>query len=173
MDKAKDYLEKQDEGYKSFGAYEQYKSNLIKRLFNLTASFHHYNVAYWELDEFGCLFTTTIRKGSPIGKHPNYDKPVQIDNWTIGDRPTPDSYRIMATRLQNFIRLLNPKIKKLEKKAQPKYKIFKKTLEAHPDELLLDKEFITESFELLVELMEELGYTDMSIKDDIDGERHF
>ena len=172
-DKTQDYLEKKDEGYKSFGAYEQYKSNLINRLFLLTSSFHKYNVTYWDRDAMGTLFTTNVQKGYPTGIHPSYDKPVQVDTWVIGTGTPPDSFRIMATRLQNFIRLLNPKIKKLEKKAQPKYKIFKKTLEAHPDELLLDKEFITESFELLVELMEELGYTDMSVKDGVDGERQF
>ena len=172
-DKTQEYLEKQDEGYKSFGAYEQYKSNLIKRLFNLTGSFHKYNVAYWDKDEFGCLFTTNVREGSPTGKHPNFDKPVQVDNWTVGSTTPPDVYRVMSVRLQNFIRLLKPKIKKLDKKEQPKYEFFNKTLKAHPDELLLDKEFITESFELLIELMEELGYTDMSVKDGVDGERQF
>ena len=172
-DKTQEYLEKKDEGYKSFGAYEQYKSNLINRLFHLTGSFHQYNVEYWNRNDMGDLFTTDVRKGSPTGTHPSYDKPVQVDIWTIGTGTPPDYFRKMATRLQNFIRLLKPKIKKLDVKDQPKYKLFEKTLKAHPDELLLDREFITESYELLIELMEELGYTDMSIKDDVDGERHF
>ena len=169
------YLEGKAEGYKSFGAYELYKSNLVERLFHLTNSFHSYNRQYWSNSE--TIFTDKFDEDEarqPKGTHPNFDKPVCVANWKVGTTEhTPNYYRHMVTRLQNFIRLLRPKIKKLDKEQQPKYEVFVKTLKAHPDELLLDKEGLNESYELLIELMEELGYTDMSIQSDVQGDVKF
>jgi hypothetical protein len=168
MDKQK-YLDGEEEGYKSFGAYDHYKQNMLDRLFGLTKDFHIYTREYYEGTIFDELDKTSKVPEALTFNIPHKSKErVCLARWS-----TPDACRILAIRLQNFIRLLKPKIKKLKKDQRKKYELFNTTLKTHPDLMVGNLELFTNSYELIIELMEELGYTDMSIKSDVDGEVKF
>jgi len=173
------YLEGTKEGYKSFGAYELYKSTLINKLFGITAGYTSYSREYWN-----CLNGQLLEIASqedianwniPTAKHQRLlDKNGEcVEQVKVAQYSTPDQFRLFAFSIQQFIRLLKPKIAKIEKSLRPKYSYFDETLMRSPDELLLDLKLMTQSYELLVQLLEELGYTDMSIQSDIQGDIKF
>ena len=168
-DKQKDEVKSyyQDDGkdsYKAFGAYEYYKRQVLERMFKVHSGMQKYDRC-WYSSHWYELWDKEKHKDdhAPMiipDKHPT--RKYHLTSFT-----DVQAHMInVITSLKGQIEYLYPKIKKLDEKLQKKY------YDIFDDFLDLKKHFIVQYayrsenwkvYRAYVELIEDLGYSDMNL----------
>jgi len=156
------------DSYKAYGAYEYYKRQVLEKLFHVHAGMQAYDKCWYTNHWYDFYDPENSKQRNKIktkipGKSDDPDKMFVLQSYSdVGNKMIQ-----VITSLKGQIEYLYPKIKKLDEDLQKKYyKVFDHYLD-------LDRNFITrfvwrkenwQAYRLYVELIEDLGYSDMNVQ---------
>lgn len=164
-----EYLNKNTEGYKAFGSYDYYKKEILERMFLCQKWMAMYEKEFYSRDWW--TDSKSVKGGSGVGQYTEAqfsipdvsDKKVRVRHYTNGV-PAMLSY---ISYLRRQIESLYPKISKLDKDEQKKYyDIFDDLLEDNREKSWMKYTRNYKAYRMYINLVEELGYSDMNMKQD-------
>ena len=158
-----EYLNKNTEGYKAFGSYDYYKKEILERMFMCQKWMAMYEKEFYDKD----WWTDSVKSEAFVEEQysiPDVSKKkVRIRNFT-NEVPAMLSY---VSYLRRQIESLYPKISKLDKDEQKKYyDVFDELLDDNRKTSWMKYTRNYKAYRMYINLIEELGYSDMNMKQD-------
>lgn len=161
-----EYLNKKEEGYKAFGSYDFYKKTVLENMFECMKWMDRYEHLYFQdwYEEYNK--DKVEHKDKITFQLPDIEKDTLFVSKTFNAELAPMMSYIRFLKRQ--VLTLYPKISKLEEKSKLKYyAVFDPFLDEHPRYIILKYARNMKVYRTYIELIEELGYSDMNMKQDI------